>query len=172
MSERSRHLNEVDLNAIGTLVEKIRAEPQAAKTVWKSEVRWTGAFRSEARSRNLAPSPSDEPAGLGGGDTAANPVEQLLAALGNCLAVGYAANASVAGIRIESLRIELEGDIDMRTFLGLGGDNAGYEAIRVKVDLRSDATPEQLKALHAKVVGSSPVGHTVSRPVPLRIELA
>jgi len=172
MSERSRHLNDVDLNAIGTLVEKIRAEPRAAKTVWKSEVRWTGALRSEARSRDLAPAPSDEPSGLGGGDTAANPVEQLLAALGNCLAVGYAANASVAGIRIDSLRIELEGDIDMHTFLGLGGDNAGYEAIRVKVDLRSNATPEQLKALHAKVVGSSPVGHTVSRPVPLRIDLA
>jgi uncharacterized OsmC-like protein len=172
MSERTKRLNEVDLNAIGTLVEKIRTEPHAAKTLWKTEVRWTGGFRSEARSRNLAPSASDEPSALGGSDTAPNPVEQLLAALGNCLAVGYAANASVAGIRIDSLRIELEGDIDMRTFLGLGGDNAGYQAIRVKVDLRSDATPEQVKALHEKVVGSSPVGHTVSRAVPLRIDLA
>jgi uncharacterized OsmC-like protein len=50
---------------------------------------------------------SDEPAGLGGADTAPNPVEQLLAALGNCLAVGYAANASVAGSRLDELAVDL-----------------------------------------------------------------
>ena len=165
-------LNDVNLAAIASLAEKIRQDSGAAKTHWKSEVRWTGGFRSEARSRDLAPTASDEPSGLGGGDTAPNPVEQLLAALGNCLAVGYAANASVAGIQIESLRIELEGTIDMHAFLGLGGDNAGYESIRAKVDLESDASPEQLRALHQKVVGSSPVGHTLTRAVPVRIELA
>ena len=168
----TRHLNEVNLAAIGSLVEKIRQEPQAAKTNWKAEVRWNGAFRSEAQSRGLPPLPSDEPAGLGGGDTAPNPVEQVLAALGNCLAVGYAANASVAGIEIKSLTIELEGDIDMHTFLGLRDGNAGYESIRAKVDLQSNATPEQLQELHAKVVGSSPVGHTLSRAVPVKIDLA
>jgi hypothetical protein len=39
------------------------------------------------------------------------------------------------------------------------------------VDLESDASPEQLKQLHDKVVGSSPVGHTLSRGVQLRIDL-
>jgi uncharacterized OsmC-like protein len=165
------HLNEVNLGAIASLVEKIRQEPAAAKTQWKSEVRWTGAFRSEARSRDLAPLPSDEPKGIGGSDTGPNPVEQVLAALGNCLAIGYAANATVAGIEMKSLKIELEGAIDMHAFLGLGGDNAGFEGIRAKVDLQSNATPEQLKALHEKVVGSSPVGHTLSRAVPVKIEL-
>jgi uncharacterized OsmC-like protein len=172
MTEHVRQpLNDVNLEAIGALIEKIRHEPEAAKTQWKADVRWTGALRSEARSRDLRPSPSDEPAGLGGSNTAPNPVEQLLAALGNCLAVGYAANATVAGIQIRSLRIELEGAIDLRAFLGLGGENAGYESIRATVDLESDASPEQLKQLHEKVVGSSPVGHTLSRGVPLRIEL-
>lgn|GEM_PF-5093893 len=41
-------------------------------------------------------------------DVAANPVEQLLAALGNCLAVGCAANASIAGIEIEDMRSRLK----------------------------------------------------------------
>ena len=165
-------LNEVNLAAIASLVEKIQKEPQAAKTQWKSEVRWKGAFRSEAKSRDLPSQPSDEPKGVGGGDTGPNPVEQVLAALGNCLAIGYAANATVAGIEIKSLKIELDGSLDMHAFLGLGGDNAGFEGIRAKVDLQSNATPEQLKALHEKVVGSSPVGHTLSRAVPLKIDLA
>ena len=168
----AKQLNEVNLAAIASLVEKIQQQPEAAKTQWKSEVRWTGAFRSEAKSRDLAALPSDEPVGIGGSDTGPNPVEQVLAALGNCLAIGYAANASVAGIEIKSLKIELEGGIDMHAFLGLGGDNAGFEAIRAKVDLQSNATPEQLKALHQKVVGTSPVGNTLTRAVPVKIELA
>ncbi len=168
---KSHQLNDVNLEAMGALIEKIRREPEAAKTQWKVDVRWTGALRSEARSRDLGPVPSDEPFALGGSNTAPNPVEQLLAALGNCLAVGYAANASVAGVRIRSLRIELEGEIDLHAFLGLRGGNAGYESIRATVHLESDASPEQRKLLHEKVVGSSPVGHTLSRAVPLRIEL-
>jgi uncharacterized OsmC-like protein len=168
----TRTLNQVDLASIGALVEKIRQQPQSAKTQWKAKVHWTGGFRSDSRCRDFAPVHSDEPTGLGGTNTAPNPVEQLLAALGNCLAVGYAANASAAGIEIRSLKIDLEGAIDLHTFLGLGGDNAGYESIRVGVQIDADATPEQIKALHQKVVGSSPVGHTLSRGVPLKIELA
>jgi uncharacterized OsmC-like protein len=121
-------------------------------------------------SRN-SPLASDEPAALGGSDTAPNPVEQLLAALGNCLAVGYAANASAAGIEISELRISLEGDIDLHTFLGLSEGNAGYNSIRVQVDLKSNATEEQRQALHRKVVHTSPVGHTLSRAVPVQIDL-
>ena len=114
----ARHLNDVNLEAIGSLVEKIRAQPDAAKTQWRSEVKWTGAFRSEARSRDLAALPSDEPSGFGGSDTAANPVEQVLAALGNCLAVGYAANASVAGLEVVMNRcMKIE---HARLFGGLG----------------------------------------------------
>jgi uncharacterized OsmC-like protein len=165
-------LNGVNLGAIGSLVEKIREQPGAAKTEWKSEVRWTGGFRSESRSRNLPAAASDEPAGLGGGDTAANPVEQLLAALGNCLAVGYAANASVMGIEMRSLKIDLDGTIDMHTFLGLGGDNAGYDTIHAKVAIDADASPEKIRELHQKVVGSSPVGHTLARAVQVQIDLA
>ena len=164
-------LNEVNLEAIGDLAAKIGQEPEVANTIWKADIHWTGGFRSEATVRDFTLT-SDEPTLLGGTDTAANPVEQLLASLGNCLAVGYAANASIARIEIEDMQITLEGDLDLHTFLGLRDENAGYESIRVKVDITSDATDDQLQALHEKVVGSSPVGHSLSRPVTVQIDLA
>ena len=172
MTDPTTPLNDVNLEAVGSLASHIQNQPAAAATVWEADVTWQGAFRSQAQIRQFAPMQSDEPAGLGGSDTAPNPVEQLLAALGNCLAVGYAANASMAGIKIDDLRINLKGDLDLRTFLGLAQGNAGYEAIQVSVNLDSDATAEQLAELHERVVGTSPVGHTLSRAVPLRIELA
>jgi uncharacterized OsmC-like protein len=171
MSETNTALNGVNLQAVGDLIAQIREKPDVARTEWRSIVRWQGAFKSESQSRNLPPVPSDEPSALGGSNTAANPVEQLLAALGNCLAVGYAANASVARIHIQRLELELEGNIDLHTFLGLSNENAGFDAIRVKVRLDSDATPAALAALHDKVVKTSPVGHTLARGVPLQIDL-
>lgn len=163
-------LNQVDLSAVGALVEKIRERPSAAETTWSAEVRWTGAFRSEATVRSFAPVPSDEPAGLGGTNLAPNPVEQLLGALGNCLAVGYAANASAAGITIRDLRINLDGDLDLHTFLGLADGHAGFSAIRVAVHLDTDADEAAVAELHRKVAATSPVGQTLSKAIPVEVK--
>jgi len=164
-------LNDVDLQAVGALVTTVAEDPEQGQTEWEATVNWTGAFRSEVLIRDFDPIPSDEPAGLGGTDTAPNPAEQVLGALGNCLAVGYAANATAAGVEINDLRIEVSGDLDLHTFLGLRPGHAGYGGLSVKVHLDSDASEEQLAELHEKVVNSSPIGHTLSNPVPLSIEL-
>jgi uncharacterized OsmC-like protein len=168
----STRLNDVDLEAVGALVGAIQADPAAARTTWSAHVTWTGAFTSEARVRAFAPQTSDEPAALGGGDTAPNPVEQLLGALGSCLAVGYAANATLAGIEIANLRIDLKGDLDLRVFLGLAEGHAGFDSIRATVRLDSPAPREELETLHAKVLGSSPVGHTLRAAIPVEVTLA
>ena len=166
-------INSVNINAVAGLAAKIQTTPEVAATVWRARVDWDGGFRSAATVREFPAVASDEPEALGGTDMAANPVEQLLGALGNCLAVGFAANATAAGIVIRSLSIDVEGDLDLHTFLGLNpAGNAGFQGIRVAVNLDSDATPEQRAALHEKVVGTSPVGHTLARPVPLQINLA
>ena len=172
MTTTINRLNSVDIQAVGNLASAIREEPTHANTVWKSTVDWKGGFRSEARSRDFAPVPSDEPTALGGEDTAPNPVEQLLGALGNCLAVGYAANATAAGIELSGLQIELEGDLDLHTFLGLADGHAGFETITASVRIESDATPEQIAELHDKVVSTSPVGHTLQSSIPVAVRLA
>ena len=166
-------LNDVNMDAVAGLAGKIQQAPDVAATRWSARVDWRGGFRSAASVREFAPIASDEPAALGGTDTGPNPVEQVLAALGNCLAVGYAANATAAGIEIRDMRIELEGDLDLHTFLGLAPEgNAGYDNISVRVHIDSDAPQADIEALHQKVVGTSPVGHTLRRAVPVSIDLA
>ena len=164
-------LNDVNINAVVGLVGKIQEEPEVASTKWNALVKWKGGFRSEATIREFAPIPSDEPSALGGTDNGPNPVEQILAAYGNCLAVGYAANATVAGIEINDLSIELEGDLDLHTFLGLKEGHAGYDSITVKVNIDSNASAEDLQTLHDKVSNTSPVGHTLGQAIPVKFEL-
>lgn len=167
----TKTMNDVEIGKVASLAEKISQEPHVADTTWKAEVKWNGGFRSEARVRDFAPAQSDEPEQLGGTNTGPNPVEQVLGALGNCLAVGYAANATAAGITIHDMTIEVAGNLDLHTFLGLKDGNAGFGDIKVSVKLDSDASPDALQALHEKVKGTSPVGHTLGRAVPLEIEL-
>lgn len=167
-----RRLNEVDLEAVGRLVAAIQEDPARGNTTWSASAEWVGGFASRVRVREHDYVASDEPPALGGTDTAPNPVEQLLGALGNCLAVGYAANATAAGIELRDLRIEVEGDVDLHTFLGLREGHAGFDGIKATVHIDADASPDQVEDLHRRVVATSPVGHTLSRQIPLDVSLA
>ncbi len=91
--------------------------------------------------------------------------------MGTASPVGYAANASVEGIGIDELTIDLEGDLDLHTFLGLADGHAGFDNIRATVRLSSDADPDAVAALHRNVVSTSPVGHTLGRAVPVEVTL-
>ena len=172
MTEITTQLNSVEIEKVAGLVAKIQGDPSVGDTKWSAEVEWKGGFRSEAKIRDFSPAKSDEPDQLGGSDTGPNPVEQVLGALGNCLAVGYAANATVAGITLKNMTIKIDGDLDLHTFLGMKEGNAGFSSISVKVDIDSDASVEDLQALHDKVRSTSPVGHTLSRAVSVDIQAA
>jgi uncharacterized OsmC-like protein len=164
-------INGVDTSRIAALVGKIQEEPRQGDTLWKAEVIWQGGFRNQIRIRDLPASYADEPELLGGTNTAPNPVEQLLGALGSCLAIGYTANASVLGIQIEELRIELEGHIDLPVFLGLREGHAGYPDVALKVYLKSDAPQQTVEKLHQQVLRTSPVGQTFEKAIPLHTTL-
>lgn len=171
MTEVVTHLNSVDIEKVADLAAKIQREPDVAQTKWRAEVRWKGGFRSETRIREFSPTESGEPAGLGGTDRGPNPAEQLLGALGNCVVIGYAANATAARIKLKDMTIKIDGDLDLHTFLGLRDGHAGFSSISVKVKLDTDASPEELKVLHEKVQKSSSIGHTLSRAVPIIVDL-
>ena len=164
-------INGIDTTTIAALVGKIQEEPVRGDTLWKTEVIWQGGFRNQIRIRDLSESYADEPEMLGGTNTAPNPVEQLLGALGSCLAIGYIANASVRSIQIEELRIELEGHIDLPVFLGLRDGHAGYPDIALKVYLKADAPQETVEELHQQVLRTSPVGKTIEKAIPLHATL-
>src|SRR5690606_30609679 len=101
---------------------------------------------------------ADEPPLLAGEDSAPNPVEHLLIALAGCLTTSMVAHAAARGIEIEALESEVEGDIDLNGFLGLSDVPKGYQEIRVRFTVRSDADIDELRQL----AEHSPVFHTIA----------
>ncbi|HRI12109.1 MAG TPA: OsmC family protein [Verrucomicrobiota bacterium] len=86
--------------------------------------------------------------------------------------VGYAACCALEGIALEDLRIETEGDIDLRGFLGISADvKPGYDQLRYTVYIKGDGTPEQFEKIHRTVMATSPNYFNVRNPVPLQSRL-
>ena len=171
MSSSTATVNGVDLAVVGELARRLAADPDADRSAWSARTTWTGALTSASHAREHGPIRSDEPTVLAGGDSAPNPVEYVLAALGSCLAVGYAASAAVHGIELRSLEIELSVTIHLRVFLGLAEGHAGYERIEATARVESDADDGALQQLHEHVVKTSPVGNTIEHPVELDARL-
>lgn len=113
---------------------------------------------------------ADEPPVLLGQDRAANPVEYLLHALAACVTTSLVYHAAAKGIEIKSVESELDGDIDLRGFLGLDKNiRNGYQGIRIKLRIDSDVPDAQFDELVRLGPTFSPVFDSISKGVPLTV---
>ncbi len=109
---------------------------------------------------------------MGGTDAGPNPVELILAALGSCQEITYRAYAAALDIPLKEVRVEIEGDIDLRGFFAVDESvRPGYGAIRGTVHLVSDASAEDIAKLREIVNSHCPVLDIMSNPVPVALEV-
>ena len=149
-----------------------REQPEAAKATFSSSSRLTEGFRSEIsiRQHRLA---ADEPAALGGADSGPNPVELILAALGSCQEITYRAYAVALGIPLDSVSVELTGEVDLRGFFAVDDSvRSGYQNIRGKVNIESSASEAELQKLRAVVDAHCPVLDILTNKVPVALSLS
>ena len=177
--------NGVDVDRLVATVGAVQADPNVAKFTFRARSSWESGGRNKGEIREFEHAGAttterpqafeligDEPPVLLGSNAGPNAVELVLQALAFCYAVGYAYNAAAKGIEIEELRYEVEGDLDLHRFLGLGGPRAGFSAIRAKSWVRSsNATTEQLEELCQYVQDTSPVRDILASPVPVTTDL-
>lgn len=174
-------INGIDLETLGNTVGAIEQDPSLGKCRFRATNKWIGGahncsriddFYAAGEERNH-PQPfeldADQPPMLAGDDQAPNPVEYLLVALAGCVTTSMIAQAAVRGIHVEELESELEGDIDLRGFLGLSKDvPKGYTNIRVKFRAKADA--ENLAKLR-RLAEFSPVLNTLIHGTSVDIEV-
>ncbi len=109
----------------------------------------------------------DEPEELGGTDTAMNPVEALLCALGACQSIVVAAFAESQDFTYESFHVELEGDLDPDGFMGLADVRPGFQEIRFNMHFKTTETQEKTEAFADFVESVCPVGDCLANGVKL-----
>ena len=86
------------------------ADPAQAQATFEAQSRQGHGLDSAVTVRQFTVG-VDEPAGLGGQDTAPNPVEYVLAALGACQEITYRLYADALGIPLNGVSVKLAGAI-------------------------------------------------------------
>ena len=176
-------VNGIDLDAFDEMVERIREDPRAGTAGLKVKTEWKGQTRTESTVESFTsagvPIPRgftivcDEPRELLGQDSAPAPQELLLSALNACLTIGYVAQAAVRGIKLTQCRIETEGELDLRGFLGLDEEVLpGYRRISYAVYLDGDGTRDQFEEIHQNVMATSPNYFNMAQPIQMCGRLA
>ena len=176
------YLNGVHLETLQGTVNAIAGDPAMGQCKFRASNTWLGGAHNRTRitgfygaSQEIAHRQSyelhaDEPPILAGNDVGANPIEHLLNALAACVTTSMVAHAAVRGIRIESLESELEGDIDLRGFLGLDASvPKGFTDIRVNFRVKTD--PENIDTLK-QLSTFSPVLNTLTHGANVNIQVS
>ena len=180
--QADRIVNGVNVEDVVTLVGAIQASPELANSRFRLTNKWVSGGYNQSRVSGFYSGgedhehlqefviEADEPPVLAGRDQGANPVEQLMSALVACLTTSMVYHAAVRGIEIRSLESSVEGDIDLRGFLGLSNDvRRGFENIRV--NFRVDTDQKNIETLK-ELMTFSPVFDTTQNGTNVGITIA
>lgn len=171
--------NGVNLENVQQLVEAIKGDRNLANVTFVAKSRWAGGTKSEvsiselyAGGQNIArPDRAftltvDEPAQLGGADSAPNPVEHLAAGLAGCLTAGIATNAALFGVQLEKLEIEVSASYDVLGLLGLDRSVPTQATeIAYTVRIKGAGAPEALQRSKETIDRKSPVRNTLAHAI-------
>lgn len=176
-------INGVDVDRLSETVESIMNDPGLAKCHFRATNRWLNGGHNRASIHDFYAARQiithtkdfkieiDEPPLLLGEDLGANPVEYILTALVGCMTSSLVYNAADQGVRFDEVESTIEGDLDLRGFLGLNEKvRNGYDKIRMNFKIRSDATQEKLDELVQLAQSRSPVFDIVANPVRINMQ--
>jgi len=174
--------NGVDTATLFATIDAVKGDPDIAKFRFRATNTWMSGThnrstihgfhgaKQEMNHREPFTLDADHPPVLVGTDNGPTPVEYVLHALATCLMAGMANIAAARGIKLNSVNVAIEGDIDLRGILGISDKvRNGYENIRVTFDVDADAPPEKIRDLVAQSRDRSAVFDVVTRGVPVTI---
>lgn len=150
----------------------LRQDPTQALATFSAASRQVEGLRSEVSIRDFKVT-VDEPPALAGTDQGPNPAELVLAALAACQEITYRLYADKLGIPLKSVSVKLDGTLDLCGFFAVDENvRPGFRDIVGTVAIDSPASPEEIQRLKAEVDRHCPVLDILSKPTPVRIDLA
>jgi uncharacterized OsmC-like protein len=178
----SNELNGIDLPRLQETISLIQSQPAAAQFRFQFTNRWLDGPRTRSTVRSFFGAghahqhatpidlSTDEPTVLLGSDRNANPGEYLMHALVACVTSAIVYHAAARGIAIEAIESTIEGDVDLRGFLGLDASvRNGFQQIRMKLRIKADVAESQLQELCDLGPKFSPVFDSVTNGVPVHV---
>lgn len=185
ITEPTNQINGVDVEHLLHAREVLTSAPPAAQFTWRAGSEWVtgnqatttvdsffglGEEQAHAQPHTVV---TDHPSLFGAGDAGATPPELALMALAGCLTAGIASIAQNWGVKLNSVKATLEGDMDLAGILGIDPDvRNGFSAIRVNYDIDADADQATIEAVVAQSQKRSAVFDLITNPTAVTVEVA
>jgi uncharacterized OsmC-like protein len=155
--------NGVNTQTLNTVYNAMQNQPEMAKATFYVKSEWNGGFSVTSSSKgfrvggqNIERNPEeykmqyDFPNQFSGQGKGLTVCEYCMGSLAACLTQTIVAHATSRGIQIDSINIDVEGDVDLRGFTGISNDvRPGAQQFRVNMNIKStNASKEQINELH------------------------
>ena len=151
------------------LKQKYRDDPESAIVTLRAQARLGEGITCKVETGKALVEAGLHPA-TGGDGLSACSGDMLLEALAACAGVTLRAVATAINIPLRDATITAEGDIDFRGTLAVAKDApVGLQRIRLRFDLESDATGEQLETLIRLTERFCVVYQTLSKPSEITV---
>ena len=160
--KRNNRFNRVNTQILNTVFESMRNHPEMAKATFYVKSEWNGGFSVTSSSKEFHiggqniernteyKAQYDFPNQLSGEGRGPTVCEGCMGSLAACLTQTIVAHATFRGIHIDSIDIDVEGDVDLRGFTGISNDvRPGAQQFRVNMNIKSsNASKEQINELY------------------------
>lgn len=183
-TEKKKFVNGVPVDDLFATIDAIKETPELAHFQFRVRNKWMDAGHNHITIKDFygvqKDIEHDEPFELDAGehhvllskDEGPNPVEYLLTALSGCVTSAIVYHAAAKGIKLKGISSRVEGDIDLRGFLGISPDvKVGYKNIRMYFTIDADISKEEKENLLKMGKKYSPVFNTVFNATPIDVEL-
>jgi len=160
----SGNSSRVSPQVLDRVIETIKNQPEMANVTFQVKTQWQNGDGFKITStgkdfqiggqtikrREAFTVVSDFPDELGGMSKAPTVCEICMATINSCISQTIIAYATMMGIQLDSIRIETEGDVDIRGFTGVSERvRPGAQELRIDIHLDSKtASNEQLQKLY------------------------
>ncbi len=171
-------LNGINISGLSEFSNEVKNCPVEAEAKFGVQLNWESGTKSTVTTKTSVLGEHriirdfqmgiDEPKQLLGLNSAPNPQEYLFAGLAGCMSVVFMAGASMMGIEIESLQIDIDGGLDLQGFLFTDSEQtAGLSRIDYTIRVKGSGTQEQYQQLISKIIKHSPNYNTIANPVEM-----
>ena len=169
-------LNGVDTQVLSSVFNSIQNNPEGAKATFSVQSEWNGGFtvvssckdfqigKRRMERENGYTMVQDFPRQFSGQGKGPTVCESCMVSIGTCITQTIVAHSTSMGIKLDKIRVNVEGDVDLRGFSGISREvRPGAQEFRVNVHIEShSATKEQIEQLYGLGKRLSPAIDTLT----------
>ena len=171
-------LNNLNIAGLSEYANEVKESNIEGKASYGVVLDWVSGTKSKVKTKNMVLGKHklvrdfefiiDEPTQLLGVNCAPNPAEYMLGGLAGCMATIFMTGATLMNIEVDQLQLEIDGELDLRGFLGVDKDiDPGFPELKFIFNVKGSGTQDQYNALMERVIKHSPNFNTIKNEVKM-----